>query len=344
MTDILVIGEGIAGIAVSYFLSEVGREVLVVEAEDQLGYHTTGRSTAILYQSYGVPPIQSLTSASLPFFSDPPEGLVDGQLVAPRGLVIVACLRQRARMEEELSHGVGLEQIEPVEVGILVPMVRTERLAGALIDRHAVNLDVATLHQAFVRGLTRRGGRIWRDSSVSSLTLSRGRWLAKAGDDLIAASVVVNAAGAWCDVMAEMGDVEPIGLVPMRRTAFMVPGRFEWSRCPAVVDIDHEWYFKPDGEQFLCSPAEEKPSLPCDARPEELDIAPAINRATTLGIRMVRSSWTGLRSFVSDRSMVIGFDSTAEGFFWLAGQGGTGIQTAPAAGRLAASGSRSCSE
>ena len=339
-TDILVIGGGIAGVSVGYFLTEAGHRVLLVEGEERLAYHTTGRSAAILYRSYGTTSVRSLTAASLPFLEDPPSALVDVPLVSPRGIVLVARTHQMDRLKAELVRGVDLEMIEPAEVADLVPVIRTARLVAGLLDRHAVDMDVAALHQAFVRGMRRGGATIRTGAPVEALSRSAGRWLVKAGGDLISVPVVVNAAGAWCDIVAGMAGVEPVGLKPMRRTAFMVPGRQEWSGWPAVVDIDQRWYFKPDGEQILCSPAEEKTSEPCDARPEELDIALAIdriNRATTLGIRTVRSAWTGLRSFVSDRSMVIGFDCDAEGFFWLAGQGGTGIQTAPAAGRLAAS-------
>ena len=339
-TDIVVIGGGIAGVSVGYFLTEAGCRVLLVEGEEGLAYHTTGRSAAILYRSYGIPAIQSLTAASLPFLADPPPALVDVPLLSHRGIVLVARSDQMERLDKELAHGVDLEMIEPTEVAELVPVIRTDRLAAGLLDRHAADMDVAALHQAFVRGMRGGGASICTGAPVEALSRSRGRWLVKAGGDLISAPVVVNAAGAWGDVVAGMAGVEPVGLEPMRRTAFMAPGRREWSGWPAIIDIDQDWYFKPDGEQILCSPAEEKPTVPCDARPEELDIALAIdriNRATTLGIRTVRSAWTGLRSFVSDRSMVIGFDCVAEGFFWLAGQGGTGIQTAPGVGRLAAS-------
>ena len=338
--DVLVIGGGIAGVSVSHFLAEAGVQVLLVEKEERLAYHTTGRSAAILYRSLGTPGIQALTVAGLPFLEHPPRALVDSPLMSPRGLVLVAGADQVGSLQEEMSRGVGLELLEPVEVARLVPVIRKERLSGGLLDPHALDLDVAALHQSFVRGMRRGGGAIRTGAPVEALRREKGCWLVRAGGDVISSPVVVNAAGAWCDSVAERAGVRPIGLVPMRRTAFMVPGRREWSGWPAVVDIDMRWYFKPDGEQILCSPAEEKPSVPCDARPEELDIALAIdhiNRATTLGIRTVRSSWTGLRSFVPDRSMVIGFDSAAAGFFWLAGQGGTGIQTAPAAGRLAAS-------
>ena len=337
--DAVVIGGGIAGVSVGHYLARAGFDVMLLEREPQLAAHTTGRSAAVLYESYGTPANQKLTRASLGFFTNPPEGLVDAPLVMPRGVLLVARPSQMETLRAEESHGVGLQPISPAQVGSMVPVMRTELLGGALLEAQASDLDVAGLHQAFVRGLLRSGGTIRTSSPVEALSRSRGTWRVRIPGEVFTTPVVVNAAGAWCDLVAGMAGVEPIGLVPMRRTAFMVPGRPEWSGWPVVVDIDQRWYFKPDGEQLLCSPAEEQPSPPCDARPREVDIALAIdriNRATRLGIRTVRSSWTGLRSFVADRSMVIGFDGAADGFFWLAGQGGTGIQTSPAAGRLAA--------
>ncbi|MDE0289959.1 MAG: FAD-binding oxidoreductase [bacterium] len=338
--DALVIGGGIAGVSVGHYLAQAGRTVTLVEQEPQLASHTTGRSAAVLYESYGTRANQRLTKASLDFFRSPPEALVDVPLVARRGVLLVARPSQMESLRAEASHGVGLLPISTSEVRSMVPVMRTELLGGALLEPQAADLDVAGLHQAFVRGMLRSGATIRTSSPVEALTRSHGCWKVRTPGEVITAPVVVNAAGAWCDLVAEMAGVEPIGLTPLRRTAFMVPGRPEWSEWPAVVDVDQRWYFKPDGEQLLCSPAEEQPSPPCDARPLEVDIALAIdriNRATSLGIRTVRSSWTGLRSFVADRSMVIGFDGTADGFFWLAGQGGTGIQTSPGAGRLAAS-------
>ena len=337
--DAVVIGGGIAGVSVGHYLSAAGFDVTLVEREPHLAMHTTGRSAAVLYESYGTRANQRLTAASLGFFRDPPEGLVDMPLVRRRGVLLVARPSQMESLRAEETHGVGLQSISPAEVGSIVPAVRTELLGGALLEPQAADLDVAGLHQAFVRGMRRSGATIRTSSPVEALTRSGGRWIVRVPGAAIATPIVVNAAGSWCDVVAEMAGVEPIGLVPLRRTAFMVPGRPEWSDWPVVVDIDQRWYFKPDGEQLLCSPAEEKPSPPCDARPREVDIALAIdriNQATHLSIRTVRSSWTGLRSFVADRSMVIGFDRAADGFFWLAGQGGTGIQTAPGAGHLAA--------
>ena len=200
-------------------------------------------------------------------------------------------------------------------------------------------MDVAAIHQGFVRLIRRQHGTIVTGARVTAATHD-GTWHVDTADgSRHAARVVVDAAGAWCDEVARTFGAAPVGLVPKRRTAFMVAAPEDSHRWPLVADPIHTFYFKPDGPQLLCSPADETPSEPCDARPEELDIARAIERIndmTTLGIRSIRSSWAGLRSFVPDGGMVISFDDRIDGFFWLAGQGGTGIQTAPAAGRLAA--------
>ncbi len=202
-----------------------------------------------------------------------------------------------------------------------------------------MDLDVAALHQAYVRGLRARDGRILTSAPVSSVEERGIDWLVQAGPHELTATTIVDAAGAWGDEVAELAGVEPVGLTPMRRTAFMVAGDPAWSDWPMVVNVDHDFYFKPDGSQLLCSPADETPSPPCDARPEMTDVALAIeriNEATTLEIRSVRSQWAGLRTFAPDRAMVIGPEPSAPGFFWLVGQGGTGIQTAPAAATLLA--------
>jgi D-arginine dehydrogenase len=200
---------------------------------------------------------------------------------------------------------------------------------------------VAALHQSFVRGVSSAGGTIATSQRASELRPDGSGWrIATSGGASLGADVVVNAAGAWADEVAAMAGLEGVGLRPLRRTAFMVPSHQGGSeRWALVADIEHRWYVKPDGRQFLCSPADETPSEPCDAKPEEIDIARAIeliNGATTLDIRTVRSSWAGLRTFSPDRTMVIGPDPDSPGFIWCAGQGGTGIQTSPGAGQLVA--------
>jgi D-arginine dehydrogenase len=222
----------------------------------------------------------------------------------------------------------------------LVPVMNPEHLAGGLWEPNAQDIDVAALHQVFVRLARRNGAEIRTSSPVTGMSPATGGWRVETPIGSIDCTAVINAAGAWGDQVAALGGVEPIGLQPMRRTAFMVPGDKSYSGWPLVADADDGYYFRPDGSQLFCSLAEENLSPPEDPRPRMEDIALAIERintATTLDIRTVNSQWTGLRTFSPDRDLVIGEEPTAPGFFWLVGQGGTGITTAPAYGALLAS-------
>ena len=334
-----MVGGGIAGVSAGFFLAEAGRRVVLAEAEDVLAYHTTGRSAALFFENYGPPLNRFLTRAGRDFFTDPPDGLADGPLLTRRGAAYVARPGQEPFLEQEAGEGEGWRRLGADEVTELIPYLRPGRFAAGLWEPEAADIDVAALHQVFVRGMRRAGARILTGSPVVDLSREGGRWTVTAGERTIVCRTVVNAAGAWGDAVAERAGAEPVGLTPMRRTAFTVPGRAEWADAPLSADIEMSWYAKPDGGQMLCSLAEENPAPPGDARPREIDVALAVDRinaASQIGIRTVRSSWTGLRTFAPDRNMVIGFDDRAEGFFWLVGQGGTGIQTAPGAGRLAA--------
>lgn len=344
MADVIVIGGGIAGISAAAELALAGADVTLLEAERQLAYHTTGRSAALYFENYGHPTVRALSRASRTYFENPPEGTTDAPILSERGGLIVAPPDQMdalaAQVEEGRQHGTDIREITPAEAAEIVPVLRPELLAAASYEPGAADIDVAAVHQSFVRAFRRHGGTILTESRVAELERIDGDWQATtARGDRHTARVVVNAAGAWCDVVGSIAGARPIGLVPKRRTVFMVTAPEGSERWPFAVDAVHSFYFKPDGPQLLCSPADETPTEPQDARAEELDIALAIeriNQMTTLGIRSVRSSWAGLRSFVADGGMVIGFDPDVEGFFWLAGQGGTGIQTSPAAGALAA--------
>ena len=337
MADVIVIGGGIAGVSAASELANAGAEVTLLEAERQLASHTTGRSAALYFENYGHSEVRALTKASRRYFED------HSSILTPRGAMVVAPDDQvdalSRQVDEGLRHGTDIRQMTPAEACEIVPVLRQDAIAVASYEPDAADLDVAAIHQSFVRSFRRAGGLIHTGARLSSL-VHGGRWTATTEQgSRHEADVVVNAAGAWADTVAIAAGVRPIGLVPKRRTAFMVTAPQGSAAWPLVVDAHQSFYFKPDGPQLLCSPADETPSEPCDAKPEEIDIALAIDRInemTVLGIRSVRSSWAGLRSFVPDGGMVISFDDQAAGFFWLAGQGGTGIQTAPATAALAA--------
>lgn len=342
-TDVVVIGGGMAGISAACEIAKT-HSVILVEQEAHLAYHSTGRSAAMFFQNYGSGPIRPLTVASHGFFTAPPSDLTDGSLIHPRGAIWIARPDQATRLSEVAAAGraTGSHVVELTagEVVSRVPVLRREMLAGGLWEPDPFELDVAAIHQAYLRGFRKEGGTVLTSSPVRSLVRRDAHWQVAAGDDKLEAGTVVNASGAWGDVVAKLAGVFPVGLQPMRRTAFMVPGEAAWSTWPMVVDVDQDFYFKPDGPQLLCSPADETPSPPTDARPDPLDVALAIeriNQATTLQIRSVRSEWAGLRSFAPDRSLVIGPDPDQSSFVWLVGQGGTGIQAAPAAAELTAS-------
>ena len=343
MTDFVVVGGGIAGVAAAANLAPHG-QVTLLETENSLAFHTTGRSAALFVANYGGQGSRPLAFASQPFLEVPPEGSVDGPLLSDRGALWVADESQVDHLqviaEEGLRSGAGSRLVDSDEIQAMVPSMRPERIVAGLYEPSARDIDVAALHQAFVRLARRHGSVISLSSPVTGLERLQSGWRVSTPGFSVDTPVVVNASGAWGDVVAGMAGIEPLGLRPMRRTAFMVPGDEAFSGWPMVVDVDHRFYFRPDGVQLLCSLAEEKLSEPTDPRPNMEDVALAIDRineATTLDIRTVNSQWTGLRTFAPDGDLVIGEEPTAAGFFWLVGQGGTGIMTSPAYGSLLAS-------
>ncbi len=335
--DIVVIGGGIAGISAAHHLAARHRTVLVIDQERSLTHHTTGRSAALFFGSYGHADIVPLSSASRPFLDQPPPELTDLPLLHPRGALTVVTPEQTEHghlLDEETP---GVVSLEAHEVERLVPVLRP--VLGGRYEAGAADIDVAELHQCFVRGFRRGGGEIRTRWKFLRAEYGDDGWLVGTNQGNLRCDVVVDAAGAWGDEVALGAGVRPIGLEPRRRTAFMVMGPDGCDRWPLVTDVTMSFYFKPDGPQLLCSPADETASEPCDARPDPVDIALAIERinaVTHLEIRSIRSSWAGLRTFCPGGSMAIGSDADVPSFFWLVGQGGTGIQTAPAAGRLTA--------
>ena len=340
MTDFVVVGGGIAGVSAAAHLAPLG-SVVLLEKEPTLAYHTSGRSAAMLVEAYGSDGARPLVKAARPFLENPPEGSVDAPLLSDRALMWIAPtgkLRTLERLAEEgHAHGSACVLLSAEETVEHFPGIRRDWVEGGLYEPAAADIDVAGLHQAYVRLARRHGAAIVTGARVTSVERTNRRWSVETENRVIEAGAVINAAGAWGDGLAEMAGVAPIGLQPMRRTAFMVPGSHESADWPMIVEANEQFYVRPDGVQFLCSLAEETPSEPTDARPRMEDVALAIdriNRATTFHIRTVNSQWAGLRTFAPDRELVIGEDPLAPGFYWLVGQGGTGIQTSPAYGRL----------
>ncbi|MBI3677422.1 MAG: FAD-binding oxidoreductase [Proteobacteria bacterium] len=341
--DILIIGAGIAGASAGAHLARTHR-VAVLERESQPGYHTTGRSAALFSESYGNESVRALTRASRDFFFNPPKDFTDGALVRPRGALYIARQDQMKELEDfiaALDVAADTVRVTPQEALRRCPILRGEAVAAALYEAGAHDVDVNALHQGYLRMLRKSGGQVLTNAAVTSLRYENDLWNVRTSAGDFRAGVVVNAAGAWADEIAKLAAVPPIGLQPLRRTAVLVPAPENMSidSWPMVIDIAEQFYFKPDAGNIFLTPADETPSPPCDAQPDELDVALAIDhieRATTLSIRRVQSKWAGLRTFAPDRSLVAGFAPSAKGFFWLAGQGGYGIQTAPAMGELTA--------
>lgn len=343
MTDFVVIGGGFAGISAAAHLAPHG-SVVLLEMESSLAYHTSGRSAAMLVENYGSQGSRPLVKAARPFLEDPPSGAVDSPLLSPRPVLFVADTSGLADLEVKAetgrANGAHNEILDAEGVIEKMPAIRSDWVGGGLFEPSGADIDVAALHQAFVRIARSNGAEIITSAPVTAIQRSNDGWTVISGNRRLSSPVVVNAAGAWGDVLARLADVEALGLQPYRRTAFMVPGSEQSSMWPMVVETHEKWYLRPDGVQFLCSLAEEVESEPMDVRPRMEDVALAIERinlATTLDIRTVNSQWTGLRTFSPDRDLVIGEDPTAPGFFWLVGLGGIGVQTSPAYGALLAS-------
>lgn len=340
--DIVVIGAGIAGASAAAALAETHR-VIVLEREAFPGMHSTGRSAALFSEIYGAAPIRALSRASREFLYAPPAGFVDAPIVRQRGALHIASAAQLADLDAFCNLpdvGPAVQRLTGAEAREQCSILREDYVAAAALETGSADVDVNLLHQGWLRQLKARGGQVLVDSEVVALGRTASGWQVETPALRIEAGAVINAAGAWADAVARLAGVKTVGLQPNRRTALIVdaPAEAQADLWPMVIDVDEQFYFRPDAGALLLSPGDETPSEPCDAQPEELDVAIAVHRvqeATTLEVRRIRRSWAGLRSFVADRSPVVGYAADAPGFFWLAGQGGYGIQTAPAMGRLA---------
>ena len=342
--DIIVIGAGIAGASVAAGLAGHAR-VLLLEREERPGYHTTGRSAALFTIAYGPPVIRALSRASHAFFRDPGSPFIQQPLLKTRGVIFAGHEGQAdalTDLQDEL--GAAVRPLDTQTALAMMPLIRRDYLAAALMDESAADIDVDQLHQHYLKTFQAQGGTLRTHACVTAIAREGGGWSVEAGGERFFADTVVNASGAWADEIAAMAGVAPVGLMPKRRTAVLIdpPAGFEPDKpetWPMVVDAEEEFYIKPDAGLLLISPADETPSPPCDAQPEELDVAicvDRIERAFDVSVRRIAHKWAGLRSFVADKCPVIGYAPDAKGFFWLAGQGGYGIQSAPAAARTAA--------
>jgi D-arginine dehydrogenase len=343
--DFIIIGGGIAGASVGYWLAPHAR-VLLLERESQPGYHSTGRSAALFIESYGTPQVRALTMASRSFLQTPTPGFCEHPLLRTRGALMVAEPGQEAMLAEhwEVLRSITerAQWLDRTAVCALVPALRPERVLGAVLEPDAADIDVHALHQGYLRGLRRAGGVVQCDAEVTGMRRLTDVWQVYASGIDYQAAVVINAAGAWADEVATLAGVPRINLQPRRRSAFIFapPEQLDCAHWPLVIGMDESWYLKPDAGQLLGSPANADPVPPQDVQPEEMDIATAISRIetmTTLRIARPSRTWAGLRSFVSDGDLVGGFDPEVPGFFWIAAQGGYGIQTSAAMGEACAS-------
>jgi len=346
-SDVLVIGGGIAGLSAAAALSAHG-SVTVIEAESALGYHSSGRSATFCHYGIGDATVRGLTSYSRAFFQNPPEGLSDYPLAKAKAALFIATeamLPQLAELSASMQRFTDtVTDVDVPQMLDLVPVLRTggEAIVAGVVDSSGLKLDTNAMLQGYARVVRHSGGQVITGKRVGGVERRDGLWRVTAPDgSQYAAPVLINAAGAWADAIAQLAGVRPLGLAPKRRTMIVIdpPAGIEIADWPFTKTVTDEFYILPDSGRLMASPVDEVPSEPCDAQPEDYDIALAAWRAeqfTTLPVQRIAHKWAGLRSFVADRVPTAGFAPDAPGFFWLAGQGGYGIQTAPAMAAIVA--------
>jgi len=347
-SDVIIIGAGIAGTSMAAQLSNHCK-VHLLEMEKHPGYHATGRSAAYYAPSYGNKTVRAITVASEQFFRQTGTAFSESKLLKPRSTVFVATKDQQANFDAFINLNPKLAVLNSRELKAIVPSLKTNVLTSGALDVIGGDLNVDAILQGFLRQFLKQDGKIFPQTKIIDLSYKKGQWLASSQDQTFTAPIIVNAAGAWADGIAELAGLSGLGIQAFRRTAILVDAPLinsslinevgDVSNWPLVVDVDEQFYFKPDAGQLLLSPADETPSSPCDAFADELDMAIVIDRVQQvldIEVNKINHHWAGLRSFSPDKTFVVGLDPRSKGFFWLAGQGGYGVQTCPALADIAA--------
>lgn len=347
--DVAIIGGGIAGASLAYFLKThakgAGLSVVLLEQEEALAYHATGRSAAEFVLGYNAPEVMALARIARPFFDQPPEGFAEVPLLIRRGGLIYAGAENADRLSEQFAReqaaNPALEWLSADETLARMPFLSRDALGGAYFDPDYWDIEVDALMSGYLRGARKSGLEVRLKSAFQSARREQEGWRIETASGPLLARVMVNAAGGWADPVAIASGVPPKAITPMRRTAVLVdlPEGIEARSLPELNEIDDSFYFKPDGGRLFVSPSDATPCEPADVQPEEIDIAWAMHHLeshTTLSVKRVAKAWAGMRSFAPDALPVVGFEPGIDGFFWLAGQGGYGILSSPALGNLAA--------
>ena len=341
--DILIIGAGMAGVSAGAMAARHGK-VVVLEAEDAPARHSTGRSAAIFIRNYGGAALGALNDGAFPAFEDPQtfsEGAIEGPLLSPRGVLTIATEEELPGLEENIANGAGLERLTGAEAEALFPLLKKGHAVAATLEPQASDIDVDRMFQGLLKLLRRRGGEVVVNARAQKIERVGDVWRVETPAGAFEAPILANAAGAWADRVAAMAGVKGIGLQPTRRSAAILPlpAGMDASRWPLIDPVSFDWYAKPQSGALMVSPADEDPVEPMDAWPDDMVLAEGLDRfcqAMDYELTRVERSWAGLRSFAPDHTPVCGFAPDADGFLWIAGQGGHGIQTAPSMARLAA--------
>lgn len=341
--DFIIIGAGIAGAGAGYGLAAHGR-VLLLEQESVPGYHATGRSAAFFAETYGNEAVRRLTTASKDFFLSPPEDFSAVPLIHDRGALFIANEAQLAALDALFADKrrtlATVARVDARFIAEKLPLIRAPAAVAGVWDPECRDIDVHALHQGFLRGLRRRGGQVLTNAQVVALEYAAGRWRAACADGReVSAPVIINAAGAWGDKVAAMAGAKPAGLVAKRRTVIVIPAprQMAGNDWPLTLDVEDKFYLKPESGRILASPGDATPLEPQDVQPDEMDVANAVHRleaAFAFAVERVERKWAGLRTFAPDDTPVVGADPEAPNFFWFVGQGGFGMQTAPAMSAL----------